>query len=80
MVGASSAAHFNNREEGTPSGPAAEVEESSCIESIIICSVISISVRHSSRFKDWHEKKETGWVMDNHICNRGGENTVELIK
>ena len=28
-AGASSAAHFNNREERTPSGPAAEVEESS---------------------------------------------------
>ena len=28
-AGASSAVHFNNREEGTPSGPAAEVEESS---------------------------------------------------
>ena len=29
MAEASSDAHFNNREEGTPSGPEAEVEESS---------------------------------------------------
>ena len=53
MAGASSVAQFSNREEGTRSGPAADVEESSLIESIIIGSVISISVRHSSGLMDW---------------------------
>ena len=47
-----------------PSGPAAEVEASSLIESIIIDSVISRSVRHSSGLMDWFEKKETGsWTI-----------------
>ena len=32
MAGASSAAQFSNREEGTPSGPAADVEDSSLID------------------------------------------------
>ena len=35
-IGASSVAQFTNNDDGRPSGPAAEVGESSCIASIII--------------------------------------------
>ena len=62
-AGASSAAQFSNREEGVPSGLAEDVEESSLIESIIIGSVISISVRHSSGLMDWFEKETGSWTI-----------------
>ena len=72
-AGASSAAQFSNREEGTPSGHAVEVEESSLIESIIMGSVISISVRHSG-LMNWLEKKVTGsWTI---ILARGEVKTL----
>ena len=47
-----------------PSVPTAEVKENSLMESIIIGSVISISVSHSSGLMDWFEKKETeSWTI-----------------
>ena len=46
--GASSVAQFTNHDDGKPSGPAAEVGESSCIASIIIFSDNTISVKCKS--------------------------------
>ena len=46
--GAISWAQLSNREGGIPSGPAAELEESSLIESMMIDSVIEISVGNNS--------------------------------
>ena len=44
--GASSVAQFTNNDDGKPSGPAAEVGESSCISSKIIVSDNTISVKY----------------------------------
>ena len=46
--GASSVAQFTNYDDGKPSGPAAEVGESSCIASIIFFSDNTISVKYKS--------------------------------
>ena len=58
-------AQFTNNDDGRPSGPAAEVGESSCIASIIIFSDNTISVKYKSVVLDMDgcmEKKEEGLV------------------
>ena len=46
--GASSVAQLTNNEDGMPSGPTAELGESSCMASIIIYSDNTISVKYNS--------------------------------
>ena len=62
-IGASSVAQFTNNDDGRPSGPAAEVAESSCIASIIFFSDNTISVKYKSVVLDMDgcmEKKKRG--------------------
>ena len=63
--GANSEAQFNNRDAGIPSGPAAEFDESSLMESIMRDSVIIILVRNTSSswdVIDSTEKNDSGSV------------------
>ena len=56
-------AQFTNNDDGKPSGPAAEVVESSCIASIIIFSDNTISVKYKSYYWTWMvawKKKKMG--------------------
>ena len=56
-------AQFTNNDDGRPSGPAAEVGESSCIASIIFFSDNTISVKYKSVVLDMDgcmEKKKRG--------------------
>ena len=79
--GASSVAQFTNNDDGKPSGPAAEVGESSCISSIIIFSDNTISVKYKSVVLDLDgcmEKKRRG-VSNNIFRMWLCKNTIKLV-